>query len=208
MNITRALAEIKLLGKRIDKQVGNINFVSYAKSGSDCLMNRGIKKKDFKQEAKADLQSITDLIGRRTLIKSAIAISNANTTIKVADGEYTVTEAITRKNNIEAEMELVDTLKYQLINAENKVEDLNRNVEASLQSILETLASKDNAKSLSEESAKMREQYMKDNEYSLVEGMDDARNLIERMEEEIDTFMFEVDFALSQSNTLTEIDII
>ena len=205
MSITRALAELKLLDKRISKSIGQAKFVTFAKDNSKDVV-RGLSKEDYNKEAKATLQSIKDLIERRSKIASAIAISNATQDIDVAGKKYKVVEAITRKNNIQHEEELLGQLKSQLANANYNIENNNKNVNDKLQQILLTMVGKDNAKNMTEETIKISEQYRKDNEYSLVDGLG-AEKLISEMEKEIDEFMFEIDFALSTNNSLTEIEI-
>ena len=150
MSITRALAELKLLDKRISKSIGQAKFVTFAKDNSKDVV-RGLSKEDYNKEAKATLQSIKDLIERRSKIASAIAISNATQDIDVAGKKYKVVEAITRKNNIQHEEELLGQLKSQLANANYNIENNNKNVNDKLQQILLTMVGKDNAKNMTEE---------------------------------------------------------
>lgn len=205
ISITRALAEMKLLKKRIDKSILKANLVTCAKSSSDNI-TKDMSKDDFRKNARAKLQSIQDLIDRLNKIQSAVAINNATQKVLVADKEYTVAEAINRKNTIEYEKELVDKLEYQLISSRNTVDMNNEVVEQRLQELMNTMVGKDSANNTSKEALKMGEQYREDNEYAIVDGLN-SEALIEEMREEIDEFLFEVDFALSTSNTMNEIEI-
>ena len=63
MSITRALAEKKLLEKRIEKTIKQSKFVTVARNGSKDV-TKGNSKEDFKKEAKASLQSVKDLMER------------------------------------------------------------------------------------------------------------------------------------------------
>ena len=205
MSITRALAEKKLLEKRISKVISQSQFVSSAKNSSKDV-TKGLTKEDFIKDAKASLQGIKDLIERNSKISTAIAISNATSDIEVAGGQYKVAEAIARKNNIELERELLNNIRYQLGNAKDNVEMKNHQVEQKLEQMIVAMVGKENAKNVTEETKKFSEQYLADNEFSIVDGVG-AEKLVAEMEKEIDEFMFEIDFALSTHNSLTEIEI-
>ena len=205
MSITRALAEVKLLDKRIEKTIGLSKFVTYAKSNCDNVSSN-VTKEDYNKSAKASLQSIKDLIERKSRIQSAIAVSNATEQIEVAKAKYSVAEAIYRKNSIDNEKLLLKHLRHQLTDAKDNVEYRNEEVNNKLQNILITMVGKDNVKSTSVEANSMSKQYLADNEFSLVDGLG-AEKVIEDMEKEIDEFLFEIDFSLSTHNSLTEIEI-
>ena len=205
MSITRALAEVKLLDKRIEKTIGQSKFVTYAKSNCDNVSSN-VTKEDYNKSAKASLQSIKDLIERKSRIQSAIAVSNATEQIEVAKAKYSVAEAIYRKNSIDNEKLLLKHLRHQLTDAKDNVEYRNEEVNNKLQNILITMVGKDNVKSTSVEANSMSKQYLADNEFSLVDGLG-AEKVIEDMEKEIDEFLFEIDFSLSTHNSLTEIEI-
>ena len=205
MSITRALAEVKLLDKRIEKTIGQSKFVTYAKSNCDNVSSN-VTKEDYNKSAKASLQSIKDLIERKSRIQSAIAVSNATEQIEVAKAKYSVAEAIYRKNSIDNEKLLLKHLRHQLTDAKDSVEYRNEEVNNKLQNILITMVGKDNVKSTGVEANSMSKQYLADNEFSLVDGLG-AEKVIEDMEREIDEFLFEIDFSLSTHNSLTEIEI-
>ena len=205
MSITRALAEKKLLDKRIEKTISQAKFVTFAKSNSKDV-EKNITKEDYCKDAKATLQSIKDLIDRKSRIDSAIAVSNATTNIEICGVTTTVAEAISRKNNIEFERGLLNSLKTQLANAKYSVDARNQDVESKLQTLLVSMVGKENTKNMSEEAMKISAQYLSDNEFAIVDGVD-AKKLVESMEKEIDEFLFNVDFCLSTSNTLSTIEI-
>ena len=168
MSITRALAEKKLLEKRIGKAILQSQFVSSAKNSSKDV-TKGLTKEEFIKDAKASLQSIKDLIERNSKISTAIAISNATSDIEVAGVKYKVAEAIARKNNIELERDLVNNIKHQLGNAKDNVEIKNYQVEQKLEQMIVAMVGKENAKNITEETKKFSEQYLADNEFSIVD---------------------------------------
>ena len=83
MTIHKALAELKILDGRIKKEI---------QSGSYCAANKhsnekinGITIEDFRKTVQGTYDKVTDLINRRKAIKKAIVLSNAKTTVKIAD---------------------------------------------------------------------------------------------------------------------------
>lgn len=205
MSITRALAEKKLLDKRIEKTISQAKFVTFAKSNSKDV-EKNITKEDYCKDAKATLQSIKDLIDRKSKIDSAISVSNATTNVEICGVTTTVAEAISRKNNIDFERALLNALKSQLTESKYRTDVRNQEVESKLQTLLVSMVGKENTKNMSEEAMKISAQYLSDNEFAIVDGVD-AEKLIESMEKEIDEFLFNVDFCLSTSNTLSTIEI-
>ncbi|WHX45188.1 hypothetical protein QNH35_01415 [Bacillus pumilus] len=109
MTITRALSELKMLDKRINRTVdeavlGGLMIGKHIQHGFQ-------HQEDIEKKAKADDQSIQALIKRRNAIKSAIVVSNATTTIDVAGVSMTVAEAIERKTSIEYDIRYLRKLK-------------------------------------------------------------------------------------------------
>ena len=205
MSITRALAEKKLLDKRIEKTISQAKFVTFAKSNSKDV-EKNITKEDYCKDAKATLQSIKDLIDRKSKIDSAIAVSNATTNVEICGVTTTVAEAISRKNNIDFERALLNALKSQLAESKYRTDVRNQEVESKLQTLLVSMVGKENTKNMSDEAMKISAQYLSDNEFAIVDGVD-AKKLVESLEKEIDEFLFNVDFCLSTSNTLSTIEI-
>ena len=93
MSLHRALSELKTLDKRIHKQIDDSKFVGVKHKNKK--VNLFQDEKEFIREAKADYQSIIDLITRKQKIKKAIVEANANTKVTVAGKEMTIADAIT-----------------------------------------------------------------------------------------------------------------
>ena len=74
-SIHRALAELKLLDKRITKTIDNLKVVTYKKGNK---LEYNITEEEFKAVVEADMQSVKDLITRRKEIKEKIVKSKAN----------------------------------------------------------------------------------------------------------------------------------
>lgn len=206
MTIHKALAELKILDGRIEKEI---------KNGSYCVANKhsnekinGIPIEDFKKAAQAAYDKITDLINRRKAIKKAIVLSNAKTTVRVADVEYTVAEAIEMKNHgIELESMLIDTMdnQYKMAQVEVKCQNGN-NLEERADKYVTAIYGQKEGKTNSADIDKVRKDFLEANSYEIVDPIN-VPEKVEVLREKIDAFMAEVDSALSVSNALTEITI-
>lgn len=137
-SIHRALAELKLLDKRITKTINNLKVVTYKKGNK---LECNIAEEEFKAVVEADMQSVKDLITRRKEIKEKIVKSNAETLVTIAGKEMTVAAAIERKESIKYEKRLAEELKNQLNNLKAIINNRNEQVEYSLERQLGNLTS-------------------------------------------------------------------
>ncbi|MCP4369761.1 MAG: hypothetical protein GY797_16855, partial [Deltaproteobacteria bacterium] len=121
MTISRALAELKLLDKRIRGTIEKGTFAGLAQGKKSIT---GYETNDeFIKTAKSSIQSAQDLIKRRQAIKSAIVNSNAKTEVTIADKKMSVAEAIERKSSIEYEKLLLQKLKTKYFSAKDDLEN-------------------------------------------------------------------------------------
>ena len=205
MSITRGLAELKLLDSRITRSILNSKFVESNKKSSKNV-DGSMTKEDFNKSVQGDYQSIVTLIERRKIIKSSIVESNAKTMVNIGGVEMTVAAAIERKNNISYEKSLLSQMKNQLRNAKYNVLSMNEEVDRKLDSLLETMLGKENLKNIDKESNEFSVKYKNDNEYEIIDPIG-IELKIRDLEKEIENFESEVDYVLSESNTITKISI-
>jgi len=203
ITITRALNELKLLDKRIKKEISEAKFVTVIQGNKSFTFDKTTKE-EFANNAKSMVQSIQDLIVRKNQIKAAILESNGMTKVTIAGNEYTVAEAIYKKESIELDKFLLETMKSQISKITNTVEKHNTKVEENLQQQLLAAAGsdKDKIKSMQE----YADVYKSTNEANLYDPANIAK-LIVSFENDIDTFESEVDFVLSESNSTTFIEV-
>lgn len=202
LTVAGALVELKLLEKRIEKAYQNGVFVSYL-NGKD--LPTGYKSHDeIENKIKSSIQSAQDLIKRRNVIKSAIVVSNATTSVAVADVKMTVAEAIERKSSITFEKNLLAHLKHQLVLATRQVDTVNNDVSVRADKMTESYLGND--KSKASEAEQFRKGFVESNSAKLIDPID-IKIRIEQLEESIDKFEAEVDLVLSTSNAITQLDI-
>ena len=205
ISITRALSELKVLQKRFDKEVSQLDVIS-VQHGLTLMKNSSVKPEDFSEKAKAQLQSVEDLQKRIHLIKTKIQQSNAITVVKVGTQEMTVLEAIIKKSLIENQKSLLARLKKQLIMANDNFENATMSNENKIAKQLED-ATKNSTVKLDLEVEKQ----IKISVESLypIKMIDPCKlsDKIKALEDEIEEFEANVDFALSESNALTQIEV-
>lgn len=204
ISITRALNELDLLDSRINRAIREGQFSTYRKNTATTVLNGRKTVEQFNEEAKSSLQSIKDLIARRKLIKELIVASNAVTKVTVGEVEMTVASAIERKTSIGYEKELLSKLVSSLANANSQVERDNDRVESQIQGMNMAYISKD--KAVSDAMLKMNEEYREQNKSVIVDPLN-LESLIDSLRSDIEDFENNVDFALSESNSLNKINI-
>src|SRR5689334_11972517 len=139
MTVTRALAELKTLDKRITKSV----------SLSDFEIVKVRRKEDkwdvqeFNRQAQGSYQSAVDLIARRDQLKSKVLQSNAVTRVRIGEREFTVVEIIDRKQSLAYKKTLLERLRTQRANAQSLYEARQEDLRRKLDHLLEVNFGKD-----------------------------------------------------------------
>ncbi|RDB34967.1 hypothetical protein DVG79_04725 [Exiguobacterium sp. RIT594] len=201
MSIHRGLVELKSLDKRIQKAqtksfIG-VQSGNQAPAGYPSVVV-------FAEEAKANLQSVRDLMERRNRIKSAITASNAVTIVRMEGREMTVAEAIDRRDTgLVYERQLLQTLREQLRQVEQTIETERQDVVRRADSHIEaTYGSREQGNA--DEMEKSRRLFLERLEPNLIDPSN-LRQVMTELDETINMFETEVDFTLSESNTVTKI---
>lgn len=204
ISIHRALAELKLLDKRINKELNSGFEVATLKPIGQSVTIDGRSVDYFIKKADGKIQSVLDLIARRDEIKRKVVLSNAITKVFIGGKEYTVAEAIEQKSFLSNKRFLVQSLKENLAINKASLERKQAQVETNLEKQLEALNTgngKDN-----NDLKGFIDTFRNKNGYELVT----ATNLvdyIEKLDNETEAFISEVDAVLSESNAITTIEI-
>lgn len=206
MTIHKALAELKILDGRIKKEIQNGLYCAANKHSNEKI--NGIPIDDFEKSVRGTYDKVTDLINRRKAIKKAVVLSNAKTTVKIVDVEYTVAEAIEMKNHgIEFEALLINTMDIQYQQAQAEVNRQNgNNLEERADQYVTAIYGQKEGKTATADIEKVRKDFLESNSYEIIDPINVPEKL-ETLRKKIDDFMAEVDSALSVSNALTEITI-
>lgn len=199
ISVTRALVELKTLGKRIDKLTGELDLLCVAWKG---------EKRDLEawaSKAKTTYQKVNDLIKRRDVIKSQVLKSNLETTVNLGSRMYTVAEVIDLKQSIGFRRGLLDNMRLQRSNTKSHLESQQAVVRQKLDKLLEIEFGKD-TKSNVGNVATISESYLTANRVELKDpiGIDKE---IEKLEEEIEYIDKEADLVLSEINAVTHVTV-
>lgn len=204
MTLHRALSELKLIDAKIAKTIESIEPSGISQKGK--LVNNYYTNDDFEKSAKSNLQSVLDLIKRKSQLKSAIVNANSVTSMKVAGEEMTIAEAINMKQAIVAKKLLVQSIERKHNNAKAIAEKSNKQVEDNALRLASAALQKDNVKINEGDAVAITEPYLEKNLFSVVDPLD-AENLVKKLSDEISDFESDVDSALSEINALTYITI-
>lgn len=203
MNIHKALCELKILDDRIVKAINDCPYVGITKTAAKRVGSQSVA--EFSETVKSGYESAIDLIARRKAIKSAVVKSNASTTVRIGDKEYTIAEAIEMKNHgLEGEKRLLRFMVTRLTEAESRIERTKADLEARADAFVRDQTGTKDTKGA--DILQMRQDYIAMQDVELVDPLH-IRDVIKDLDEKINTFMSEVDSALQTSNANTEITI-
>jgi len=204
MTIHKALAELKIIGDRINNSISSSIFIKANKHSNEKI--NGVSIEDFKKQIQGSWDKSNDLIKRRNAIKRAVVLSNATTKVKVGIEEFTVAEAIEMKNTgMQFKKELLNQLNRQYVDAIRITEKENgETLQSKAENYVIGLYGSKEGKVNTEEIENTKKQFIVNNTFELVDPIK-VREKIDALEKEISEFETEIDSCLSVSNSLTEI---
>ena len=197
--ITQALCELKTIDKRLNRLTSELTFLS-------CGTKNNQRKDDPINQSVSKYQQWRDLRSLRDRVKAAIVMSNATTMVNVGDSTLTVADAIERKTSIQIDKTMLDTMKTQRRNIVHTVDTNNKQAEQRLQRLLEQNFGKDNTKTDPASIQQTEDVFWVNNRWSTLDPLH-LTETIETLEDYIETFDKNVDFALSESNSQTRINV-
>lgn len=206
MTVTKGLRELKLIESRIMSGISNLGLLDTKrqKFGDRCL-NSNLTTSEFMVQEKGKLVSVESLIERRQAIKSAIMKSNLKAKVKVNGKSMIVAEAIDYKKTIEFKKYLLERVKSKKDAFDRQLSHDRETLDAKIDQMLQTSLGTDRKKD-GKEHEMIVKPFLEANELKLVDPVN-VNSVINRIEKEIETFLSDIDIALSESNALTEIQI-
>jgi hypothetical protein len=203
--ITRALSELKSLKDRYAKEISRMNLIAVKHGAKLRQPNSSYKEEDFCEEAKAVYQSVCDLEKRIEEIKNKIDFSNFTTKVTVGDKEMTVQEALNIKNNVislkESRLSYMKSLRTQAQNSFDRALDENK-------ARIEKISSDKSTSTLKAGDVEKDAVDFVEKLYA-VELVDPIKldDQIKALEKEIIDFRGNIDYVLSESNSITTIEV-
>ena len=206
MNVHQALAELKMMDKRIQAATREPEWAITNKHSNTKI--NGVTVGEWCEEVKSKYQKVLDLIRRRDAIKRAVVNSNAVTKITVAGKEYTVAEAIDRKNSgVEYLKNLVLRLNHDYVMAKQNADRANGSeLERRADEHVRIMFGNSDMKGSSAEAVRVRNEFIAAQTTDIIDPIG-VLGEIEKLNEEVNSFLMNVDAALSVSNALTVITV-
>ena len=199
ISITQALADLKLLNKRIDRALYHVRWTTVT------TKTRSVDLEKFTTEANAALQSYTDLYKRYVALKTAIVRANASTHVKVGTWEGSIADAIEYKKSIQFKKRLLESMKDDLSSSREDYEIQQDRMNSRLDVLLSSELGKD-VRTNPETITALTNSFRESNRVDLVDPLDLATH-IKQLEEEISSFETNVDWVLSEANGRTMITV-
>lgn len=208
ISVTRALTEIKHLSDRIER-ASHEQFIGLMKGKNNfevCISAPSQSVESVSKTFKQNLQTVNDLISRRERLKKAVILSNANTFVVISGVKMTVAEAIEKKASISFKQSLLSSINQQYINNKARVESENNKLSNEINNAVQAAYSNDKGKVDEDQYNAVANPRLERNMYSLIDP-NNVDYVISSLKKEIDEFLQEVDFSLSESNSRTEIEV-
>jgi DNA repair exonuclease SbcCD nuclease subunit len=206
ITITQALSRVKVLEKRHEKLLRELRLVAVRHGSKLRSPNSSYKEEDFVDAAKSMMQSISDIYNNILFIKNAIAVSNANTKVRIAGEEMTVQEAILRKQYLNLRKDQIRKFKELLTRARQEFDEaLEENSDK-----IENLLKGDTSDPKSKDQVARRketEDYINSTRQVVLIDPCDLQGTLPALEKDFEDFESNVDYALSESNSITKIQL-
>lgn len=207
-SIARLLVEYKTLGKQIEDAIKSAIFIGVARKndGMAQVMGRPESVAELEELIKSKYQRITDLMGRHSKIKAAITLSNATTNVTICGNTMTVADAINLKQTIEKiEKPLVEAMRRQHKDSASTFDMLSAKLSTEVNKLIDDANGKD--RKADQEGLKAAIEIRKQMGSPILIDPIKLRDLIDKKQKESEDYLAEVDFALSESNARTELEV-
>lgn len=210
LTIHRVLSELKTIDDRISNEITSLKPLTVKRGISSLVSNGGrlpVTEDEFISNAKSTYQSVNDLIKRRFRLRSALIKANGNTSVKICDNEYTISEAIEMKKIMEYKKQLLERLTYESNSANKAFEAISAQVDSDFERLLTPqISSLTNKSDISKVREEFKQTFYNQNNVKLVDPLGVTAE-INKLKSDVDRFLMEVDSALSEVNATTLVEI-
>ena len=199
MTVTKALSELKLLDKKIEKAINGCMFIGVMQPKTSAT-----PAEEIIDRIKSDYQKVNDLIDRRNAMKAALVMSNAITTVTVGSKTYSVAEAIDAKANaMRWKSRMLNSMASQANTAATTYTRMTTDVENKALDLVRR--SGEDATTEAAKEMELYQTYIKNNAIVYIDPLD-LPDLIQKLADEIDEFTLNVDTQLAVSNATTVLE--
>ncbi len=209
ISVTRALAELKNLGDKVERAVSQGVFVAATKGQNEKKVVLGTTGKtvdDTVNLIKGSYDKVEALIRNREILKGAIVMSNANTNVSLRGKTFTVAEAIEMKSTVAIKERYLGFLAQQFNANRINVAKQNDAVDKAIEAALTTVYGNDKGKVEASMYEAIAAPQKKIGEANLLDPCNIQAKL-DALRDEVDAIKTELDFVLSEANARTEIEV-
>lgn len=214
MSITRALATVKSISAELEtffmldaKRAADRTFIAITVGNTGKTFLAGLSKEQSLVRIQSDEDKLRSLHRRLFAIKAAINKSNAETYVTVQGKSMLVADAILLKTLLPFKQKMLDgyRMHYNSIQAilQREIDAFNKSVDAAVAAVVAPDTAPE-ARALIAENIRKTHQEMR--EPALLDPLDLYKK-IKELEEEINFIKLELDYVLSESNTVTQITV-
>ena len=214
MSLTRALAYVKALDKRLETEISSGLYISVAKGLNEkrvphiaARANSGITISAVESSIKANFDRITSSIANRATVKEAILKANNETPVSIGSKSMTIAQAVEQKQSVKFRAGFLAVLKQQYLNATATVKQLQDKLEMDKNSRLEKAFVGVDMKTLSKDSLEVITKALVDEGTPSFIDQANLQAYITKLEAELEEFTLNVDYVLSEVNSRTNIEV-
>lgn len=206
MTVTRALAKLKVLESRIEKAIVESEFVSICiGKGANETFPHGQNKDNLSRKIQGNFDQVESLIADRDAIKTAILASNSITNVKVGEKYITVADAIYLKKSIESKKKWLTQLRLTYDAATKLVNKTNTTVDTEITNAVNAASA--GSVRPPDEIYDLVSTGIKDKKFASVFDPCNILDKIAKLQKEVEEVECELDFTLSEANSVTRINV-
>ncbi|MFQ9545781.1 MAG: hypothetical protein ACLR02_12260 [Clostridium sp.] len=206
ITLNETLGKLKILDDRIYRKINEGIYVGYMKKKATSEYSTRLSKEEFEKKVKASKDSVESLIEQRNEYKSKLIQANAITHLEIANKDYTIATAIERKNSIQYEKEFLAKLKQTYNNVIDIIEKEDTRVKSRLEDKIDIILGSGDRKDSKDLIDTITKKSNEEDGYVIVDPLN-LKEIIDKMEEDINNFELEVDTKLTIANSITFIDV-
>jgi hypothetical protein len=198
MSLHRVIAEIKATEQKLNA-ITNGTFVFTVPVDSVADTN------EAKRLSQSNFDGIQALLRKLAVLKAERNKANATTKVKIAGIEMTIDEALARKAANVYRTTFLNTLRAQMTNGKNRVDQVQAQIEAKIAQ--QVAAASGGTKKASEDEINVFRTLAERNTKIAAVTFDGMKEQIDKIAAELEQFATEVDYVLSEANATTKVEV-
>jgi hypothetical protein len=198
MSLHRIIAEIKAAEAALSSIHGTVYVYT-------APVDNATETAEGKRLSQIAFDKTVSQLNKLAKLKAARNLANATTKVKIAGVEMTIDEALALKAANSYKTSLVNVLRQQMVNGQTRVQSVQSAIEQKIATQVQAASS--GTKKATDEEIKVFRQLAERNTKLDIAVVDGLKERIEQMTAELEAFNTEVDYALSEVNATTKVQV-